>query len=326
MRTLLQRLGIKSDLTTAYHPQSNGQTERTNQEIEKYLRLYVSRRQEDWSQHLPLAEFTINSRVHSAHGRSPFEVVYGYTPLFNLPIGKNSGIRGVDNRMARLAEVKTDVEAALRMEKAHQKEDFEAGKHTAHEFSVDDFVWLNGKDIKRKVASRKLGDIQLGPYKVLEKIGNLDYKLDLPRSMSRIHPVFHVDKLSPWKGNDINGILPPPPEPVELDDELEYEVREILDSRWVKRGRAQPKLEYLVSWRGFLPRDDTWEPEGNLKNSEEYVKEFHRRFPEAPTRIKASIFATLPWRPIENFTEARALDFDWETGRCLAGIIEDDEE
>ena len=95
---------------------------------------------------------------------------------------------------------------------------------------MDDFVWLNGKDIKRKVASKKLGDIQLGPYKVLEKIGELDYKLDLPRSMSRIHPVFHVDRLSPWKGNEVNGILPPPPEPVELDDEIEYEVREVLDS------------------------------------------------------------------------------------------------
>ena len=307
-------------------PQSNGQTECANQEIEKYLRLYVSRRQEDWAQHLPLAEFTINSRIHSAHDRSPFEVVYGYTPPFNIPIGKTSGIRGVDNRMAKLTEVKADVEAALRIEKAHQKEDFEAGKRKAHSFEVDDFVWLNGKDIKRKVASKKLGDIQLGPYKVLAKIGELDYKLDLPPSMSRIHPVFHVNKLSSWKGNDVNGILPPPPEPVELDDEIEYEVQEILDSRWIKRGRGKPKFEYLVSWRGFLPRDDTWEPEENLKNSQEYVEEFHKRFPEAPTRIKASIFATLPWRPIENFTNTEDLDFDWEEGRRIARVIEDDEE
>ena len=216
--------------------------------------------------------------------------------------------------MAKLTEVNTDVEAALRIEKGHQKEDFETGKRNAHSFTVDDFVWLNGKDIKRKVASKKLGDIQLGPYKVLEKIGELDYKLDLPRSMSRIHPVFHVDRLSPWKGNEVNGILPPPPEPVELDDEIEYEVREVLDSRWVKRGRAKPKLEYLVSWRGFLPCDDTWEAEDNLKNSEEYVEEFHKRFPEAPAQIKASIFATLPWRPIENFTNTEVLDFDWDTG------------
>ena len=94
----------------------------------------------------------------------------------------------------------------------------------------------------------------------------------------------------------------------------------------MKRGRANPKLEYLVSWKGFLPRDDTWEAEGNLKNSEEYVEEFHKRFPEAPAQIKASIFATFPWRPIENFTDTESLDFHWDTGRRLARVIEDDEE
>ena len=67
MHTLLRRLGIQSNLTTAYHAQANGQTERANQEVEKYLRLYVSRRQDDWDQHLPMAEFVINSRIHSAH-------------------------------------------------------------------------------------------------------------------------------------------------------------------------------------------------------------------------------------------------------------------
>lgn len=105
MRTLLRRLGVRSDLTTAYHPQANGQTERANQEVEKYLRLYVSRRQDDWNQHLPMAEFVINSRVHSAHDKSPFEVVYGYLPLFNIPVGKSTGLRGVEDRIERLREV-----------------------------------------------------------------------------------------------------------------------------------------------------------------------------------------------------------------------------
>ena len=97
MRSLLSRLGIKSNLTSGYHPQANGQTERANQEVEKYLRLYVGRRQDDWVEHLPMAEFVINSCTHSALGMSPFEVTYGYLPHFNIPIGQRSGLPAVEN-------------------------------------------------------------------------------------------------------------------------------------------------------------------------------------------------------------------------------------
>lgn len=99
MRSLLARLGIKSDLTSGYRPQSNGQTERANQEVEKYIRLYVGRRQDDWAEHLPMAEFVINSRTHSALGMSPFELTYSYLPLFNIPVGQRSGIPAVDDRI-----------------------------------------------------------------------------------------------------------------------------------------------------------------------------------------------------------------------------------
>ena len=291
MTNLLNALGIKSSLTTAYHPQANGQTERANQEVEKYLRLYVDRRQSDWNKHLPTAEFVINSRVHSAHDRSPFEVTYGYLPHFNIPIGTRSHIHPVALRIDDLKEVRADVEAALKLDKACQKEDYEAGKRTAHQFEVGDWVWLDGSDIKRKVPSRKLGDKQLGPYQVLERVGDLTYKLKLLDDMKRVHPVFHIDKLSPFKGNDINGLLPPPPEQVEIDGELEYEVDSILNSEWRAQGGCSKKrkLWYEVSWIGYDPSYNLWIPEDNLiETAKEKVDKYHQRYPEADRRISAA--------------------------------------
>jgi len=251
MRSLLSRLNIHSNLSTAYHPQTNGQTERANQEVEKYLRLYASRRQDDWDTQLPGAEFSYNARPHSTHGRFPFKIVYGYLPPFQIPVGKKVNIRGVDERVQRLREVQQDAQAALWVEKAQEKESYEAGKRTAHSFEVDDMVMLDTKDINLKVKTRKLADKRLGPFRVLEKVGDLDYQLDLPPTMSRIHPVFHVDKLSPWKGNEVNGIIPPPPEPVEIEGE---DVRMSTKYRrfWTAGGRRPGE------GRGRRRRYSTW--------------------------------------------------------------------
>ncbi|KAJ3533222.1 hypothetical protein NMY22_g7422 [Coprinellus aureogranulatus] len=151
-----------------------------------------------------------------------------------------------------------------------------SGKRTAHSFQVNDYVWLSAKNIAIKVPTRKLGDLYLGPFKITEKVGDLDYRLQLPDSLSRLHPVFHIDKLYPWKGSDVNGILPPPPDPIELDGEEE------------KRGRKKAKivkeLQYLVSWKGFNGLA-TWEPEDNLTNAREVVDDFHRRHPSAPQPV-----------------------------------------
>ena len=87
MRQILKRIGIDSSLTTAYHPQANGQTEHKNQEVEQYLRLYTSRVQDDWSTLLPIAEFVMNARRSSASDHTPFELIYGYTPDFMIPPG-----------------------------------------------------------------------------------------------------------------------------------------------------------------------------------------------------------------------------------------------
>lgn len=128
MRSLLSCLGIKSNLTSEYHPQANGQTECANQEVEKYLCLYVGWQQDDWAEHLPMAEFVINSQTHSALRMSPFEVTYGYLPLFNIPVGRCSGMSGVDDCIQILREACQDAGATLHLGKKQQKEGYERGK------------------------------------------------------------------------------------------------------------------------------------------------------------------------------------------------------
>jgi hypothetical protein len=280
MQKLLTRLGIKSNMTSGYHPQANGQTERANQEVEKYLRLYISRRQNDWARHLPMAEFVINSRTAAAHGSSPFEVTYGYLPHFNIPIGTRTGVTDIDERIQLLEDVRKDVDAALQTTKRLQKERFERGKQQAHNFKEGDLVYLDSKDIQVLVPSRKLAPGYLGPYPITRKVGELDYVLSLHPSMRRIHNTFHVDKLYPCQGNEVNGEQPPEPGPVLLEPEddtgePEWEVEEVTDSRW-----SRGQLQYWVRWKGYGPEAEEWVWADDME-SPDLIREFYILHPGA---------------------------------------------
>jgi hypothetical protein len=299
MRALYKRLGIDAGLTTAYHPQANGQVERKNQEVEIYLKLFTGKRQDDWADLLPTVEFVINSRLNSATGHTPFELLYGYTPDFTIPVGRPSGIPVLDKRLQNLTVVRKDAEAALRLSKKRMQTDVEQ-RMKPYKFNVGDKVWLQAKQIKVHQQSAKLGPKQLGPFEVTEVRSDVDYKLALPPAL-RIHDVFHVDRLSPYKGNEVNGQVPPPPEPVTVEGEEEYEVDHIRDSKLFGR-----TLKYLVRWTGYGEGEDTWEPAKNLEHAQDKVLEFYSKNPGAPRKLAANLYVSLPWQNPTQFTEANA--------------------
>jgi hypothetical protein len=147
MRALLKRLGIDAGLTTAYHPQANSQVECKNQEVEAYLCLFIDNRQDDWVDLLPTVEFVINSRLNSAMGHTPFELLYGYTPDFTIPPGCPVGIPLVDKHLQHLCLLRRDAEAALRLSKQCMQTEKEQ-RLNPYKFAVGNKVWLQAKQIK----------------------------------------------------------------------------------------------------------------------------------------------------------------------------------
>lgn len=218
--------------TTAYHPQSDGQTEHVNQELEQYLRLFVSERQDDWDELLPLAEFQYNNHVHSSTQQTPFLLDTGRHPHMGFEPIARSRMETANEFVDRMKKSLEEAKCALAKAKDDMARYYNRRRTPAPNYAPGDKVFLDGSDISITRPSRKLAHKFLGPYSIDRKVGPNAYCLKLPRSMSRLHPVFNVIKLMPAPSDPIPGRRADPPPPPELiDDEEHYEVEEILDSR-----------------------------------------------------------------------------------------------
>jgi hypothetical protein len=305
MRELDSILGIKIAASTAYHPQTDGQTERANQEIEQYLRLFVNHRQDDWVEWLPLAEFTHNNRIQASTRQTPFMLNSGKHPRLGVEPLKKTKMESVDKFLHKMQSSRKEAEAALTKAAEDMSRYYDQHRGEAVSYQVGDFVWLDGKDIQTDRPSRKLSDKRYGPFKVTQVIGPNAYKLQLPPSM-KIHPVFNTVKLRPFLKDGISGReAPPPPPPIIIGENPEWEIDYIKDSKLV-RG----KLHFLVKWKGYPHEESTWQPEKDLENAQETIQDFYSRHPAAPRKISAINFSGLSFKPYENFTVLHTLSED----------------
>ena len=168
------------------------------------------------------------------------------------------------------------------------------------ELKEGDKVYLLRKNVKTKRPSDKLDHKKLGPFKIDKKIGSVNYKLKLPKTME-IHPVFHVSLLEPAPPG---APAAPITEVQQLDPQKEYEVETVLDCQYV-RG----KIKYLIKWEGYPQSENTWEPKGNL-NCPQKLEEFHRQNPDLPRthyRREGPIQASPPTRR-QGARRARGVD------------------
>lgn len=280
--TVCKLLKINRRLSTAFHPQTDGSTERANTEIEVLLRQWVNYEQNDWVFWLPVVQLAINGRDSTVTGLSPFMLSHGYPlrtmdSLVEVPVPTT--LRSpIQKGQAIVAKLKAVTQwAQSEMAKSQQDQEFYANRsrNVAPAYKVGDKVYLSLQNIRTNRPSKKLDD-RSAKFTVVEVVGPSSYRLDTP---SGIHNVFHTDLLRPA------GDVPLPsqvvdesqPPAIVVDGGEEWLVEEILKERQRKlpgRGR-RTCLEYLVKWQGYAK--PTWTLAPLLEDTEALDKYLEQR-------------------------------------------------
>ena len=251
--------------STAFHPQTDGQTERANRVLQEVLRAYVSDRHTDWDKRLAAAEFAINNAPSASTGESPFYLNYGFHPLtpatVDLPTPDNARSQAASEFVARMNKDLAAAKAALKTAQERQAH-YANTKRQDISYKVGDRVLLSTANLKLRTdgPASKFNPRWCGPFAITERIGKVAYRLELPSTM-RVHPVFHVSLLKPYQAaeaDDRPAVRPPP-----IIGEHIYEAERISNRRTVTvNGRQQ--VQYLVHWQGYPDSEATWEPASHL--------------------------------------------------------------
>jgi hypothetical protein len=285
-RAVFSTLGTDLRFSTAFHPQTDGQSERANRTLEEFLRHFICPRQDDWDDFLDLAEFAVNDAVNPSTGYSPFFLAYGQNPISPVDLAVSDVL--VPAAQSTLSDMEQALHhARVKLEESRVRMAAQANVHRRDVvFSVGDKVRLSAANLSLPSSmSRKLTARFLGPFDVERVVSPVVYKLKLPDSL-KIHPVFHVSMLQPWRVDaefPAHQSVPTRPPPVDVDDNR-YEVDRLLDKRTRRYGRGQ-RVEYLVRWQGYGPEDDTWEPVSHIDAGLiESFEQSHHAQPESHPR------------------------------------------
>ncbi len=277
-------LGIKMKMSTAFHPETDGQTERANRVIQDCLRHYVNFDQTNWDELLGPIEYVLNSTKQSSTSYTPFELDYGRNVLYptdlmisNMNQKKKCDDRDVNKMIDSHRSKIRDAIDSLNTARMNQ-EIYANLKRREYVFNVGDKAFLRTKNYlsgeKKFRPKKKLAAKWAGPFDIIQKISETAYRLKLPPQW-KIHDVFHVANLWPAQITDefkMREKTQPPPDLI--DGIEEYEVEAILKKRTNKnRGN---RVEYLVQWRGH-PDDVSWESEENVKNCQDLLDKFEGR-------------------------------------------------
>lgn len=286
-KAICHRLQTTISLSTAYHPETDGQTEVANAFLEQYLRHFVNFAQDDWEQWLPLAEFAVNNVMNISTSVSPFFANKGFHPRMTFgpprPVDRTASPTIREQNAAgnafvdKMEEILQTLHTNLKSAQAAQEESASVNRSPAPAYRVGDRVFLSTRNITSARPSKKLDSKFIGECKILEVINSHAYKLELPFENSTIHNVFHTSLLRPAPNDPLPGQKQALQRPIALDAEGEqlWAVDKLLDS---KRTRKDG-FTYLVHWRGYTEENATWEPLANVVNAKTSIRTFETKFP-----------------------------------------------
>ena len=171
MRDLYKLLNIEGNFSTAYHPQTDGQTERINQEIEQYLRIYINHHQNDWAEWLPIAEFSYNNKIQTSTGQSPFLTLYGYHPSMGTNLKREVKNESAQQFIMRIQDLRKEAEASLKLAAERMKQNYYKKRTEAPSYKVGNLVLLNMKHICTTRQMKNLDNLWDGPLKMAKIVG-----------------------------------------------------------------------------------------------------------------------------------------------------------
>jgi len=256
---IFKALQVTLKFSTAYHPQTDGQTERVNQCLEAYLRSMVFQEPKQWTKWLARAEWWYKTSYHSSLKMTPFEALYNYPPPmvgeFRISEETCPAARlTLNERQHMLQKLKENLAEAQNRMKVY------ADQHrTDRQYNVNDMVYLRIQPYRQNAfglrGSLKLRSKYYGPFKIIARVGEVSYKLHLPDNTT-IHPVFHISQLKRHVGKHA---IPLPHVPLVTDDgKIKTAPLAVLDERIIQRHRS-PVKQLLIHWESLGPEDATWE-------------------------------------------------------------------